>query len=240
MKRFLLLLLISIILTQTPKCQVYEVYNEETQLCEAVCEQNQYYNEQTNDCEICQEGDYYNPETKQCEEGCPIGEVFDENTQQCVGNLIYPVPPTPAESDPQPGHPEYPPEYPPQYPPQDIPVTNCQMICSHPDPPSDPQPQPQPQPKPKNKERIEKLKNDFEKIKEKLGLKGKIHLTNEDLKKIGNEIIKEYKKKGKPITRELVNNIMNNVKKINNIVEKGIKFKGKEHIKDGIKKILKK
>ncbi len=67
MKKYILFVLLSLVLTQQPQCQVYETYDQQTQKCVKVCEETEYLNETTYECEICNEGETYNNETKQCE-----------------------------------------------------------------------------------------------------------------------------------------------------------------------------
>ena len=67
MKKLILCIILSLVLTQKPQCKVYETYDPKTQKCEKVCEENEYFNEETFECGICEEGQSYNIESKKCE-----------------------------------------------------------------------------------------------------------------------------------------------------------------------------
>ena len=67
MIKFIFSTLWSFVLTQSPQCQVYETYDQDTQKYEKVCKKNEYFNEDTFTCEICNEGQIYNPKSKKCE-----------------------------------------------------------------------------------------------------------------------------------------------------------------------------
>ena len=91
MKKFLLLfLLLSFVLTQNPKCEVYEKYDYKYKKCYKVCDNTQYWNEESKVCEVCANGEIYNPETKLCElnNDTPIDDTPIENTLLMIHLLM--------------------------------------------------------------------------------------------------------------------------------------------------------
>lgn len=83
MKKLILILLVSIVVSQTNICKVYEVYDEEKKQCIQVCEQDEFFNEILMECDICKEGEIYKRETKKCESICPKNEFYNTTSKQC-------------------------------------------------------------------------------------------------------------------------------------------------------------
>ncbi len=61
MKKLFFLFSLTYIVTQdNPKCKPYEIFDEELQSCDKICEEDEYLNEQTNSCKKCPDGEVYN------------------------------------------------------------------------------------------------------------------------------------------------------------------------------------
>ena len=103
MKKLLLCILLSLVLTQQPKCKVYESYDQKIKKCKKVCELNEYFNEETFTCEVCNDGETYNSESKQCEKkeeedkkedpeinpgGKPDKNEGEDNNGKCKGGIM--------------------------------------------------------------------------------------------------------------------------------------------------------
>ncbi len=68
MKQLILCVLLALVLTQRPQCEVYERAIPGSQLCEIMCEEHEYWNTLTKLCESCLEGEYFNQDIKRCEQ----------------------------------------------------------------------------------------------------------------------------------------------------------------------------
>ena len=53
MKKFILIILLSFILSQKNKCKPNEIYNEEKKSCVEICKNDEYFNNVTSTCEKC-------------------------------------------------------------------------------------------------------------------------------------------------------------------------------------------
>ncbi len=60
-------ILLSLVLTQQPKCEVYEAYDQKIKKYKKVCEVTEYFNEETFTWEMFNKGETYNSESKQYE-----------------------------------------------------------------------------------------------------------------------------------------------------------------------------
>ena len=94
MKKFILIILLSFILSQKNKCKPNEIYNEEKKSCVEICKNDEYFNNVTSTCEKCDEGEKYNQDKKKCEEvkkpedKCKPNEVWNAKIKRCVKKQI--------------------------------------------------------------------------------------------------------------------------------------------------------
>jgi hypothetical protein len=84
MKKLILCLLLSLVLTQTPQCEVYERPIPGTQLCEVMCDEHEYWNTLTKLCESCLKGKYFNPNSRRCEKD----SLKDESLKVLVEKVL--------------------------------------------------------------------------------------------------------------------------------------------------------
>ena len=78
-------LLLASAISSEPDCKAYEAYDEETNKCVKVCEENQFANQEEGSCEdLCQKGDYFDLATSSCRSSKtnePVQGYFDDGSQ---------------------------------------------------------------------------------------------------------------------------------------------------------------
>jgi len=86
MKRLLIcLLLLSFVVNAYSQCNPNEVFDEQAQKCEKICEEGLIFNQETSNCEVnttCPEGQTFNNETSTCEEI----KIEDKNSNKSTGS----------------------------------------------------------------------------------------------------------------------------------------------------------
>ena len=91
MKKLILVVLLSFVLSQQNKCKPNEMYNPEKKICVVLCNEGEYYNNATSTCEKCDAGQQYNQIKKVCEDikkRCRPNQMYDEIKKRCVRKVV--------------------------------------------------------------------------------------------------------------------------------------------------------
>ena len=91
MKKLILIVLLSLVLSEKNKCKPNEIYKEEEKSCVEICKKDEYFNTETSTCEKCDEGQKYNQDKKECEDikkQCKSNETWNDKMKRCVRNVI--------------------------------------------------------------------------------------------------------------------------------------------------------
>ena len=78
-------LLLAFVISEEPNCKAYEAFDEESNKCVKVCEENQFANQDEGKCEdLCKKGDIFDLATSSCKSGKTNQQVkgyFDEESE---------------------------------------------------------------------------------------------------------------------------------------------------------------